>query len=111
MAGRLNLNINPLYLGAAVAVMGALWYLKKNGVQGTTYNLASGAVGALADAVNGVVSGTVVGAGKVVGIPETNSGQCLADRQAGDKWAASFSCPAKTYIGWLWDGAPTNVTQ
>jgi len=96
-------NINPLYLAAGVAIIAAVLYVKKNGVQGVTYNLAGAAV----DAVNGVISGTVVGVGKVVGIPETNVSQCDKDRRAGSKWDASFSCDAATFMKWIANGSPT----
>ena len=74
-------------------------------MQGITYNLAGAAV----DAVNGVVAGTVVGIGQVVGIPATNMTQCEKDMANGNKWDASFSCDASTYISWLAHGAPTKI--
>ena len=98
-------EINPMYILAAIALAGAFYYVKKNGVQGITYNLAGAAV----DAVNGVVTGTVVGLGQVVGIPATNMTQCQKDMANGNKWDASFSCDASTYISWLAHGAPTKI--
>lgn len=98
-------EINPMYILAAIALAGAFYYVKKNGVQGISYNLAAAAV----DAVNGVLTGTVVGLGQVVGIPETNMTQCQKDMANGHKWDASFSCDASTYISWLAHGAPTKI--
>lgn len=98
-------EINPIYLIAGAAALVAFLYLKKNGVQGITYNLAGAAV----DAVNGIVTGTVVGLGQVVGIPATNMTQCQKDMANGNKWDASFSCDASTYLSWLAHGAPTKI--
>lgn len=78
----------------AVGIVVAL-VLKNGKAVGET--IGSGAV----DLVNGVVTGGVVSIGETVGIPATNVDQCAADRAAGKTWAASFSCPAKTFLKYL----------
>lgn len=94
-------KIPPLYLLAGVTALVVFWYVKKNGVQGATFNLASAGVGAAVDAVNGVVSGTVVGIGKTVGIPPTDPSECAKCMAAGDVWGASFACPAADFLKWV----------
>lgn len=86
--------------GALVAVVG-IYVWRSGGVA----NAVSGAVGAVGDA--GV--GAVVGAGQLVGIPATNSDQCGRDLAAGDRWAASFSCPAGRFVGSVFGGAERPV--
>ncbi len=82
-----------LIAALALAGAGVLWLMSRRlgGVQG----VATAAVGAVGD----VATGTVVGAGQLVGIPATNQTQCQRDLAAGDWWEASFSCPAGTFIG------------
>ena len=55
------------------------------------------------DLVDGIVAGTAVAAGELVGIPPTDPEKCQADRAAGDWWNASFSCPAGTFLGSAYD--------
>lgn len=62
-------------------------------------DIGTGAV----DAANGILRGTVESVGQVVGVPKTNMTQCQKDIRAGDMWAASFSCPAKDFLGAAWD--------
>lgn len=81
-------------LAAAVGV-GLILFIRK----GAAGQLAAGAVGAVADAG----AGAVLGVGDVVGIPRTSKSQCDADLAAGRLWDASFSCPAGTFIGGVWD--------
>jgi hypothetical protein len=82
-------------VGVAAAAGAAFW-LYSRGVAG----IASAAVGAVADGA----AGAVIGAGKVVGIPETEAGQCAADRAAGRTWDASFSCPAGDFLAHVFGG-------
>jgi hypothetical protein len=56
--------------------------------------VAEQATGAVIDGA----TGAVIGIGKGVGIPETNITQCQKDLQAGNMWAASFSCPAADFV-------------
>lgn len=64
--------------------------------------VARATTGAAVDLVDNVVSGAVVGVGEGVGVPATNIDQCAADKAAGRTWDASFSCPAKDFLGWWW---------
>lgn len=48
-------------------------------------------------------TGAVIGVGKAVGVPETNLSKCEQDIAAGDLWAASFDCPASTYLQAAWN--------
>lgn len=52
----------------------------------------------MAGAATNAATAGVIGVSKVFGIPETNATQCQRDMAAGDWWAASFSCPAGTFI-------------
>lgn len=52
-------------------------------------------------AAGGVVTGAVVGAGEVVGVPATSVDQCAADVAAGRTWDASFSCPAVDFLKYI----------
>jgi hypothetical protein len=58
---------------------------------------AKAAVGA-GTVVLDTASGVVIGVAEAVGIPPTDAAKCAADVEAGDWWAASFSCPAGTYL-------------
>jgi hypothetical protein len=56
--------------------------------------IAQGVVGTAA----GLAEGTVKGLGAAVGIPDTDAANCQASLAAGDTWAASFYCPAGTFL-------------
>ncbi len=80
-------------MGAAVlAGLGLIWWITR---PGNAAKLAQGAVGLAGEAA----TGTVIGIGKAVGVPETNQTQCQKDLAAGKWWDASFSCPAGTFLG------------
>lgn len=49
-------------------------------------------------AIGNTGAGVVIGAGQVVGIPETSNTQCEIDIANGDYWKASASCPAPRFI-------------
>ncbi|MGE0350382.1 hypothetical protein [Hydrogenophaga sp.] len=95
------MKITTPYLIAGAAVLGALVWAATRA--GGAAGLGSAIGGAAVDLVDGAVSGVVVGVGEVVGIPATNKTQCEIDRAKGDTWAASFSCPAKDFLRYLWD--------
>jgi hypothetical protein len=85
----------PLVALAALGVLGAAWALTRPGAAAG----AGEAMGrALIEGADGAIRGTVVAAGELVGIPDTNADQCTIDLAAGDLWAASFSCPAPRYL-------------
>ena len=91
-------GIPPVYLAAAGAVALALLYVAKTGAKE-----AGQAVGtATVNLVDGVVSGTVVGAGELFGLPATNLSECERAKLEGRTWDASFACPAKDFITYLW---------
>ena len=56
---------------------------------------------AVVDAVDGVISGGVIAIGEKVGLQATNTSQCEQDKAAGRTWDASFSCPAKDFINYV----------
>lgn len=76
----------------ALALAGYL-VVRKLGVQG----IASGAVGAAANAA----SGTVLGVGDVLGIPRTDAEKCAAAKREGRTFDASKYCTAGNFIGYL----------
>lgn len=95
------MKVNPVYLVAGGVVAAALaWALWKN--KGGAMGVGSAIGGAAVDFVDGAVSGVVVSVGEVVGIPATSRTQCEIDKANGDTWAASFSCPAKDFLSYVW---------
>ncbi len=88
-------NDTAILSAAVLAGLGLLWWVSR---PGNAAALAQGAVGAVVDTAGEVATGTVVGIGKTVGIPETSMTQCQKDLAAGKWWDASFSCPAGTYL-------------
>lgn len=66
------------------------------------YYVATKGVKAAAVAATGVVTdaaaGVVIGAGKAVGIPETDESECAKALREGRMWDASFACPASVFI-------------
>lgn len=89
----------PLYVLAAGAVALALLYVAKTGAKEAGQAVGSAAV----NLVDGVVSGTVVGAGELFGLPATNLTECERAKLEGRTWDASFACPAKDFITYLWN--------
>lgn len=92
-------RIPTVHLIAGGAVAAALLWAMSRGIQQTGAAIGGAAV----DLVDGVLSGAVVGVSGAVGIPATNRSQCEIDKAAGHTWAASFSCPAKDFLRYLWD--------
>lgn len=93
------MKVPTVYLIAGGAVAAALAWVAIQGARGTGAAIGAAAV----DMVDGAIGGAVVGAGSLIGIPATNRTQCEIDRANGDTWAASFSCPAKDFISYLWN--------
>lgn len=89
----MKIPTTPLYLygGAAALGLGLIWWATR---AGNAAKLAQGTVRVAGE----VTSGTIKGLGQVVGIPDTDKTQCQKDMEAGNYWAASFSCPAGDYI-------------
>ena len=86
-------------LGIGAGLLLALYLARKAdllpSVAGFSYDVGSAGV----DMVDGVLTGAVETAGSLFGIPKTNLTQCQRDLQAGSWWEASFSCPAKDFLG------------
>ncbi len=97
-------NDTALIGAAALAGLGLIWWVTR---PGNAAKLAQGAVGLAGEAA----TGTVIGLGKAVGVPETNQAQCQKDLAAGAWWAASFSCPASDYLGAAYGAATRPFTS
>lgn len=87
------------YLIAGAAVGAALLWAASKGAKDTGTTIARAGV----DLVDGVVGGTVVGIGEKVGIPATNMTECERAKAEGRTWDASFACPAKDFLSYLWN--------
>lgn len=59
--------------------------------------------GAVVDLADGLVSNTVETIGEVVGIPKTDMTACERAIAEGRTWEASFVCPAKRFIKYLFE--------
>lgn len=87
---------------AAVAVAYVVW--RARSASGSLAHDLGYTVGSAAfSAVDGALSGVVYGVGDAIGVPRTNMTQCELDKAAGRTWDASFSCPAKDFISYLWN--------
>lgn len=95
------MKVTAVYLVAGVAVAGALvWAVTR---AGSASNAGQYIGGAAVDMADGVISGAVVGAGQIFGIPATNMTKCEKAKAEGRTWDASFDCPAADFIKYLWD--------
>lgn len=94
-----------LIAGAAIAGAALLYILVK---RKAGEPLASTAGRELVGAAAGVATGAVTGLGSLVGIPQTSVSQCESDRAAGRTWAASFSCPASDFVGYVFNSTAAN---
>lgn len=92
------MKVSPVYLIAGAAVAGALAWVAYKGAKGAGAALVAGAV----DLADGIVGETVQTAGEVIGIPRTDTTKCQQDIAAGRTWDASFSCPAATFLKYVW---------
>lgn len=90
---------DALMIGGVIGLAAFLLWWNAKGTAGVTRSLVGGGIGM----VDGVFTGTVKGIGDAVGVPDTNLTQCQKDLAAGDKWAASFSCPAGTFLKHVFD--------
>lgn len=87
------------YLIAGGAVAALLLWTASKGAKETGQTIGSGAV----SLVDGIVSGGVIGAGELVGVPVTNLTECERAKREGRTWDASFACPAKDFLSYLWN--------
>jgi hypothetical protein len=92
-------GVPPLYLAAAGLAAVAWLYVASKG----TKQAGQAVGGAAVNLVDGVVSGTVVGTGELFGLPATNLTACERAKLEGRTWDASFACPAKDFITYLWN--------
>lgn len=85
------LESDAVLIGAAIV---GIYFLSTKAGQQLVANVAEASVNAAGNAA----TGAVIGIGKAVGVPATNLDQCQRDIDAGDVWAASFSCPAGRWL-------------
>lgn len=81
-------------LGVSAFVTYFVYALATKGVRGVAAAASEGVVRAAGD----VAAGAVIGAGRAVGIPETDAQACYKAIAEGRTWDASFLCPAGTFI-------------
>lgn len=95
--------MNPLklpYILAGVAVGAAvLWAMSKGSAKEAGTALGTGAV----NMIDGVLSGTVIGAGQLAGIPATSQTACEKAKAEGRTWDASFECPATDFLKYVFN--------
>lgn len=94
----MKIGITTPYLIAGGAVLAALLWAGARGAKATGASIGTAAV----DLADGVVSGAVVGTGQLIGIPATNVTECDRAKAEGRTWDASFACPAKDFLTYLW---------
>jgi hypothetical protein len=92
-------TIRPAWIVAGVAVGAALLWMA---TRGNVTQTGAAIGGAAVDLANGIIGGTVTGAGQIVGIPATSLTECEKAKAEGRTWDASFACPAKDFITYLW---------
>lgn len=97
---KLPFSPKAIGLGVAVGLLG-FWLLSRH-----SRAIAAGAAGAVIDAADGILTGTVVTIGEKLGVPETSVRTCEAAMQNGQKMAASQYCPAGRFIRWIFAGMP-----
>ncbi len=89
-------------IGDALKIGGAVLigvYLLSRNAGAVAQGVASTAV----ESAGGLVTGAVIGAGSVVGVPQTDAQKCADAKAAGNSWDASFYCPASEFIAWEWN--------
>lgn len=105
-----------------IGLGGAAIYLWSRGargvasdVTGTVGNIAAGVVDGLGGAASNVFTATGNAFQDVtqaaLGVPKTNADQCAADLASGSTLAASFSCPAGTWLRSLFTSTPAITVQ
>lgn len=93
------MRIPTLYMIGGGVALAALAYVTMRGAKGTGASLGTAAV----DMADGVLGGAVVGIGEKVGIPATNLTACEKAKAEGRTWDASFDCPAKDFLSYLFN--------
>lgn len=100
-----------LYGAAAIAGIGVVVYMARKVQLPTAGGVASDFARGAVDAANGAFEGAVKGLGGVFGIPDTSMTQCERDIAAGRTWDASFSCPAKDFVGSFFPSTGLNAAE
>lgn len=93
------MRVGTVYLIAGGAVLAALLWVYTRGAGNAGRDIG----GAVVDLTDGVISGVVVGAGELVGIPATNMTECQRAKAEGRTWDASFACPAADFIEYVFN--------
>lgn len=93
-------------LGVAAFGTYFIYALATKGFKGVASAAAEGVVRAATDTAAGVV----IGAGKAVGVPETDARLCYEAIATGRTWDASFACPAGTFIKSIFGVKPPEPT-
>lgn len=84
-------------IGGGVAVAAYLYIKAKGGAGNAGQAIGAGTV----DMANGILGGAVTGIGEVVGVPATNQTECEKCKASGDTWCASWACPAKDFLKYV----------
>jgi hypothetical protein len=102
-AGPFPINANTLALvGAGVLAFMAFRRQIASAASEAATSIAQGIAETAGNIVVGVGTGTVIGIGKAVGVPETDAAMCQAAIDAGEFWRASAYCPAGTFLQNSW---------
>lgn len=103
VAGGILSDRQLMIVGGAVGVGFLAWWLMR-GTAGIAEDASRAAVGV----ATGAATGAVIGVGDAVGLPDTRTkasqDKCKQAMADGNDWAASFYCPASTWVGGLFDG-------
>jgi hypothetical protein len=95
------MNEKLILAGAGIVAGAAVAYVvASGGVKNAARNLGIGT----ASAVDGAASGVVVGAGSVLGLPDTDAAKCQAAMESGNYMDASLFCPAPTFLKFVANG-------
>jgi hypothetical protein len=87
-------NKQKMIYGGLGVVAGLVILSRFDGFAG---NFARGAVKTAAEAAGGVVHGF----SDLIGLPVPSRTECDKAKAEGDKWGASFACPATEYLRYL----------
>lgn len=87
------------YLVAGGAVAAALLWAASRGAKETGQTIGATTV----HLVDGVLSGGVIEGAKLFGLPATNMTECEKAKAEGRTLDASFKCPAKDFLSYLWN--------
>jgi len=84
--------------GIAALSLAVILYVKKNGLP-----TAAGVGAAVGAAVVDGASGVVLGVGDAIGVPRTDLTECERAKAEGRTWDASFACPAKDFLSYVFN--------